>query len=298
MFYNWNVIGHEKELSALEKDILSSALHHAYLFVGPEKIGKFRIAKAMTAILQCQNNFCHTCPVCIQIEKKCHADTIELEDDGESIKIHTIRDIIARLAMTGQGKYKILLIENIGRLTQEASNCLLKILEEPPEKTLFIFTAGQLRDIIPTIASRMRFIYFKKLQDEVLKKALQDRYPQIDDETLDQVLLLSLGRSGRAIQLISQPEIFQELRELYRHIQFLQETASASTRILAANEISRDEQKLKLFLSLLAHYYRKKLLEEKSENRIHTIEAIHRALDLLGRNVNTRLILEHLMMQL
>lgn len=302
MFYHWNVIGHTQELSRLEEDFKSGNIHHAYLFAGPEKVGKFRVAKAVAKILQCPNNFCHTCSTCLQIEKKCHPDTIELEDDGESIKIGAVREIISRLSMTGQSRSKILLIQNIGRLTDEASNCLLKTLEEPPEKTIFLFTAGQLRDISATIASRMRLIHFKKLHDDVLREALQKEFPDADRETLDQVILLSLGRSGRALQLLKNPQMFQELRETYQHIQFLGEKASAATRILAAQPLSQDPQKIKTFLALLTHYLRQKMFQSKTpEEKQHAmvgIEEIHRAIDLMDRNVNPRLLLEHIMILL
>lgn len=302
MFYHWNVIGHTTELTRLEEDFKSGNIHHAYLFAGPEKVGKFRIAKAVAQILQCPNNFCHTCQTCIQIEKKCHPDTIELEDDGESVKIGAIREIIARLSMTGQSQHKILLIQNIGRLTEEASNCLLKTLEEPTEKTIFLFTAGQLRDIAPTIASRMRIIHFRKLPDDVLREALQKEYPEAEAETLNQVILLSLGRSGRALQLLKNPEMFQDLRDLYRHIQFLDEKASVATRMLSAQEISQDPQKMKTFLALLTHYVRQKLLAartaEEKKRAISGINEIHRVIDLAGRNVNPRLLLENIMISL
>lgn len=302
MFYHWNVIGHTMELARLEEDFKSGNIHHAYLFAGPEKVGKFRVAKSVSKILQCPSDFCHTCPTCFQIEKKCHPDTTELEDDGESIKIGTIREIINRLSMTGQSRYKILLIQNIGRLTGEASNCLLKTLEEPPEKTVFLFTAGQLRDISPTIASRMRIIHFKKLQDDVLREALQKEYPEADNETLDQVIILSLGRSGRALQLLKNPEMFQDLRDLYRHIQFLDEKAGAATRMLSMGEMSKDPQKIKTFLALLTHYIRQKLLSAKTPDEKHhaisTIEEIHRVIDLMARNVNPRLLLENIMISL
>jgi DNA polymerase-3 subunit delta' len=302
MFYNWNVIGHTQELSRLEEDFKSGNIHHAYLFVGPEKVGKFRVAKTMAEILQCPNNFCHACPTCAQIEKKCHPDTIELEDDGESIKIGAVREIISRLSMTGQGRYKILLIQNIGRLTEEASNCLLKTLEEPTGKTIFLFTAGQLRDISGTIASRMRIVHFKKLHDDVLREALRKEYPETDDETLNQVILLSLGRSGRALQLLKNPEVFQDLRDLYRQIQFLGEKAQIATRILTVAEISQNPQKIKTFLALLTHYVRQKLLSSKTpeekQHAVATIEEIHRVIDLLARNVNPRLLLENIMISL
>ena len=302
MFYQWNDIGHTQTLASLEHDLLNDNVAHAYLFTGPEKVGKFRVAKAVSKILQCPNNFCHTCPTCLQIEKKSHPDTIELEDDGESIKIQEVREIIARLSMTSQSRYKILLIQNIGRLTDEAANCLLKTIEEPPEKTIFLFTAGQLREIMPTIASRMRLIHFKKLQDDVLREALQSLYPQTDGLTMDEVLLLSLGRSGRAVQLLSDPEAFQELQALYRHIQFLDEKASLATRLQAMGEIVADPHKLKNFLNLLTHYFRRIMLEApagyKKNHAMATIESIQKVINMLEQNVNPRLLLENLMMSL
>lgn len=300
MHYSWNIIGHEQELTGLERDFLNHTVHHAYLFTGPEKIGKFRVAKVAAQILQCPNEACHTCPTCIQLEKKSHPDTIELEDDGESLKIGLIRDLIARLHMTGQSRYKILLIQNIGRLTEEAANCLLKILEEPPPGTIFIFTAAQLRDIPTTIASRMRTVHFRMLPDEVLAQALTQRYPELEKETLDQILLLSLGRSGRALALLSNAELFRELRETYREIQFLDEKAALSTRLIAMHDISADEQKLHTFLTLLALYFRHMMLTSQiyptRMRALRILEHIHRTSGLLRRNINTRLVMEHLML--
>ncbi len=302
MYYHWNVIGHQKELAQLESDFQTENIPHAYLFVGPEKIGKFRIAKSVAGILQCPNNFCHTCPTCIQIEKKCHTDTIELEDDGESIKIDAVRDIIARLNMTGQSRYKIFLIQNIGRLTDEAGNCLLKTLEEPPGKTVFIFTAGQLKNIMPTVASRMRIVQFRKLPDEVLRAALKEMFPDADQDMLDQAVLLSLGRSGKAIQLLRDPEAFQEVRDLYRLIQFLDEKATPASRFTALQDIIQNPQKMRNFLSLLAHYFRQKMFDAPSVAKkyaaIHIISEIHRVMNLANRNINPRLLMENLMLKL
>lgn len=302
MFYNWNIIGHEKELTHLEEDLAKDKIHHAYLFVGPEKIGKFRVAKTMAGILQCEKNFCHSCPTCVQVEKKCHPDTMEFDDDGESIKIDTIRDIIARLSMTSQNPYKILMIQNIGRLTEEAANCLLKTLEEPLGKTVFLFTASQLRDIKPTVASRMRIVHFKKLDEAILRTALRKRHPEISDEMLERAVELSLGRSGRAIQLLDEPESYQEVLEMYQQIQFLEEKASGSTRFLSFQELAQKPDQMVPFLTLLTHYFRKKMHRAlrfaESKQAIRMICMVHETLDLLSRNVNPRLLLERLALAL
>lgn len=302
MLYNWNVIGHGPTLATLEKDLANNNIPHAYLFVGPEKVGKFRVAKSLAKILQCPNNFCHTCPTCVQIEKKCHIDTIELEDDGESVKIAEVRELITRLSMTGQGRYKVVLLQNIGRLQEEATNSLLKTIEEPPEKTIFIFTAGQLGDILPTIASRMRIVHFQKLHDDVLRDALKNIKPDISEDFLGQIITLSLGRSGKAIQLLEDPEMFTQLRDLYTQIRFLDEKASVAIKMLSVQEIAADPQTTRTFLALMAHYFRQKMLDgttEKEKNRaINAINEIHKVLELLGHNVNPRLLLENIMIRL
>lgn len=297
MLYNWNVIGHTQTLATLENDLANNNIPHAYLFVGPEKVGKFRVAKALAKILQCPNNFCHTCPTCIQIEKKCHLDTIELEDEGESVKIAEVRELITRLSMTGQGRYKIVLLQNIGRLQDEATNCLLKTIEEPPEKTVFIFTAGQLGDILPTIASRMRIVHFQKLHDDVLREALKKIKPDLSEDLLGQIITLSLGRSGKAIQLLEDPEMFTSLRDLYAQIRFLDEKASIVTRMLAVQEIAADPQTTRTFLALMTHYYRQKMLAGTTD-AIITITEIQKVLDMMNHNVNPRLLLENIMIRL
>lgn len=302
MIHPWDIIGHERELKNLESDIQNNSLHHAYLFVGPENIGKYRTAKSLAGILQCANNFCRKCPTCIQIDKGCQTDTIELANDGESIKIATVRDIIARLSMTPQSNYKILLIDNFGRTTDEASNALLKILEEPTSRTIFIFTANQLRDVMATITSRMRIVKFKKLEDSVLESALKNRFPEATEETVKHVIHLSLGRSGRAIELMSDPEKLQEFKDQYNYISFLEHNAGISTRIMAAQTMAEDRPKMDNFLSLLTHHVRQKMLNtQSSADRMRCatlLSEITRSMSLIDRNVNARLVLENLMIQL
>lgn len=300
MVYSWNIIGHEKELNQLESDLVNDNLYHSYLFVGPSNVGKFRVAQTLAGILQCPNNYCHNCPACIQVEKKTHPDTIELDDPGESIKIAEVRDLINRLMMTGQSRYKVLAIANIGRLTEEAANCLLKILEEPPPRTIFIFTADQITDVLPTILSRMRLIYFRKQSDACLKKTLGERYGEVAPDTLQEIVTLSLGRSGMAVKLLQNPEHFQEMRDLYRDIQILDEKASISTRMLSLQTFLDDPKKLSTFLSLLVLYTRQALLNETTyegkRRRIELLQRLHKSLNLMDRNINTRLLLEDIML--
>ena len=135
MKYNWSIIGHEKQLSQLENDISSGSLSHAYLLAGPNSVGKHTVAKKMAGILQCENDFCHKCNTCIQVEHGSHVDTLVFKDDKNSLKILEVRGLLEKAMMTAQARYKIFIIQSIERMTTEAANSFLKVLEEPPPRT-------------------------------------------------------------------------------------------------------------------------------------------------------------------
>ena len=191
MIYNWNIIGHEKQLLALEHDIASDNLSHAYLLCGPSHVGKYTVAKKLASILQCENNFCGVCPTCIQIRKGSHIDTMEYENNHEPIKIGDIREIIARSNMCSQSRYKIVILQSIARMTPEAANAFLKTLEEPYPRTVFIMTAGFAKDVLPTIASRSRLMKFHLFSSDFLANKMRELYPESDEETISQVEIVA-----------------------------------------------------------------------------------------------------------
>ena len=151
MKFSSNIIGHRKQLFSLENDLSSGALDHAYLFSGPAHIGKMMVAREFAKILQCPNNACGVCPICIQIEKGYQPDTIEIADDGESLKVEFLRGILKRMNTTTVGKYKILIIQNIERMNAESANTMLKILEDPPQNVVFLLTTSRVEELLPTI---------------------------------------------------------------------------------------------------------------------------------------------------
>ena len=91
MLYRWDIVGHVRQLEQIEREIQEENLSHAYLFHGVADIGKFRVARTISAILQCPNGYCHQCPDCRQIKAGIHPDVILMKDMGETLKIEAIR---------------------------------------------------------------------------------------------------------------------------------------------------------------------------------------------------------------
>jgi DNA polymerase-3 subunit delta' len=311
MIYNWNIIGHEKQLNMLENDISTGNLSHAYFLCGPSHVGKYTVAKKLAHILQCPNNFCGTCPVCVQVRKGSHLDTMEYANNHESIKIEQVREIIGRCSMSGQSNYKIVLLQSVGRMTNDAANCLLKTLEEPPPRTVFIMTASHIREILPTIVSRARVLKFHAFSVKFLTEKLREMFPTSEEETLNNVAQLALGKTGQAIDLMNNPDELAYHLKLYKDVLYLLETQNVVERFRYVEELVEDESRRRDFLNIMLHVLREKMLEESGKNGsgLRTqgahragfqprcwISSVENAKSLLKQNVNARLVLENLML--
>lgn len=300
MKYHWKIIGHEPLLESLERDLSEDNLAHAYLFVGPEKVGKSIVAKNFAHILQCEKDFCHECSTCTQIEKSCHPDTIEFQDDHESIKIEQIREVLARLHMTTTGRYKIFLAERIERMTSESANCLLKTLEEPPPNTIFLFTAVSLREVLPTIVSRLRVLQFHHCPENILREKMKENYPDADDETLTHVSQFALGKPGVAFRFMRDADFLSFYRTMYQEILLFLESPKIFDRFCFVQTLLENEEKIEDFLNVLTHIARGQLLSNplKRSRFLDILDQISRTRFAFRYNANKKLTLERLMIHL
>lgn len=297
MIYTWNIIGHDTQIRQIEYDIAHDNLAHAYLFSGPSRIGKFSAALMFAHILQCPNNFCHTCSTCQEIEKGSHSDTIRLEDDHESsVKIEQIRDLILRLNMSSRSAYKILIIQNIERMTPEAVNALLKTLEEPPPRTIFILTSMTTKSLLPTLVSRVRVIRFHRVSEDLLNKYLTDMFPDIANNELKEIAFFSFGKPGQGAMLASDPDLLQYYRDLYSQVRIFLTQSSIADKFLFTESLTEDSKKMQDFLDVLTASLRHLVLTKKSDRFIRLIEDVHEVKRLLKRNINAKLAIENLML--
>lgn len=320
MLYKWPIIGHELQLDKLESDLKTGNLSHSYLFVGPDKVGKFLVAKTLAGILQCPNNYCRKCPTCLQLEKGVQLDTIEMRDNGESIKIEEIRELIAKLHMSAQSKYKIVLLDNIGRMGIEAANCFLKTLEEPPNKTLFLMTASNVHGLLPTIVSRSRVMKFPASGEKKLQKQISEMSEELHiDATpgmLERACMLSLGRPGKAIELLRDKDVMTEYLRFYNDIRSFFRDKDLTKRFMYVQALTGKEIEkrtrdvfLEIFLHIARSFLNAKIHSPDGESedlpeiirfsKKDFVDLIHKLEEtryLLERNINAKLALENLML--
>ncbi len=165
--FHWPILGHGQIKKYLQSSIVNNKLSHAYLFFGPESTGKLLMAYYLTASLLCQSKSdkkpCQQCIICCQIEKNICADftVVKKEKDKKNISIRQIRELQHKLSFNSfLTKYKTILIDDAELMTEEASNALLKTLEEPHLNTIFVLIVKNKEMLPSTVISRCQNISF------------------------------------------------------------------------------------------------------------------------------------------
>lgn len=146
------------------------AFPHALLFAGPDGTGKSEAAALTAMALNCGNpaagidfsaRAACQCRSCRKIRAGVHPDLHRVAPDGPLIRIDRIRDLIRRMAVRpNEARVRVAIVERAGAMNPEAGNALLKLLEEPPNRTVLILTADQPADLLPTLVSRCRTLRF------------------------------------------------------------------------------------------------------------------------------------------
>ena len=163
----WDLIGNEQAVSLIFKSFTRGVLSHSYLLSGPPKIGKLTLAVNIAQILKCEKfdieEPCGECSSCSRILSGKHPD-VQIVSEKPEAKHIGIQDLIdiqrSAILKSYEGGYRIFIFPEIGLLTTEASNALLKLLEEPPEEVLFLLVTNQKTRIHGTVVSRCQVIEF------------------------------------------------------------------------------------------------------------------------------------------
>jgi DNA polymerase-3 subunit delta' len=219
------IIGHQKIISFLNKSIGNRKLAHAYLFFGPEQIGKRLVALEFAKSLQCQNNkarigslsFCGQCTSCLAIEKEAHPDVLFIRPEvveeknkkrEKDISIVQVRSVQHQLSLSPYfGPYKIVIIDTAEKIQRDAANALLKTLEEPPKKSIIILISQSSKVLLPTIISRCLLIKFSLVsQKEIYRSLASELKRKYSEVEIRKALRQSLGRPGLVLTQLEEPK--------------------------------------------------------------------------------------------
>lgn len=325
----WNYYGNDAAVSLLRAHIAQGSLRQAYLFCGPEGIGRRTLALRLAQAVNCQNppqagDFCGVCRSCRLLAEMRHPDLdiVAADQRGGVLRVDQIRELQHRLSLAPyEGHYRIALILRFEEANLNAQNALLKTLEEPPQRVILLITAQDREQLLPTIVSRCEVIRLRPLAADGLAQSLIEG--QTAEPTLAaQIARLVAGRPGIALRMLSNPSLQREqLRVIEEHLRLL--NSSLLDRFALAEQLAKERSKAEIHslienwlalwrdVILCAYDYQQHLTYSDfsepfaeiadqigKEQSLAVIRELRRTLEILQGNVNLRLALEVLFLSL
>lgn len=320
------LLGQEKAKKLIRRALTHDRMPHAFLFRGPEGVGKQLFARGLAAAINCRSGrrgeACGDCPSCRKFRSGNHPDFLVVSPEKGTVKIEQVRQMCQALSYPPyESQMRVVLLEDVHGMRAEAANSLLKTLEEPPADNVLILTADSSREVLPTITSRCQVIPFYSLdQHDTRQILMQD---QLDRETADLLARLSEGSPGRA-RLLLKTDMIAVMKKVVAVIAdpSVDNDRDAGLILRTAEVMAEAKDNLPPLLGLLRIYLRDRLmlasgLSERSgqidgtidrgggrqENprpaQIFThLEAVNRAEKELARNCNRALVCEVLLFKL
>src|SRR5207248_3174278 len=218
---SWDIVGHEQAIHRLQLAIVAQRVRHAYLFTGPEHIGKTLLAQRFAQTLLCTSGPdpdlapqypCNVCLSCRKIMHGNHPDvhTIARPPDKQFILIEQIRALQSDAARkTLEGRRNIFIIQGAHEMNLQAANCFLKTLEEPEPDVVLLLTAPDPGLLLPTILSRVQQVPMHLLTSLQIKTALEQQW-EVEPEEATLIAALAAGRLGWAVQAVEDDELLVE----------------------------------------------------------------------------------------
>jgi DNA polymerase-3 subunit delta' len=343
-----SILGQEQPIRLLNTLLQNGTIPHALLFIGIEGVGKQTAAMALAMACNCvateQEHLsegmktqsdsytasdqiktispCGCCKSCRKIESGNHPDIILLKPSGPFIRIGQIRDLCGTLAMKPyEARLRVVIISDAQAMNPSAGNALLKVLEEPPDRTILILTALQTSDLLPTILSRCQHIRFNPVSRKNLESLLIQRHNVNPDEAKI-IAIMANGSVSKAFSMISPTK-----REnwINRRIWLIDEVESLPVRSIGsrmafAEKLSKSKEILAESLEVIKSWFRDlvvykyhpgKIINRDLNGRIQCaskkmevtsliskIDYIESAQKNIQANTNLRLTLEVLIMRL
>ncbi len=218
-----NIPGQSKTKKILRDTIKKDRISHTYLFTGNKGLGKSEMAREFAQAIFCNRNISEGCGECISCKKFEHDNhpdfhIIDVKEDHKSILIEQIRELQKQVSYKPyESDYKIYIIDNAVRMTEQAQNSLLKTLEEPPDYAIIILTNEDKNDLISTIVSRCQEVKLYNQPEDIIKQYLRDE-KSFDKEKAALYATLARGKYKKAINLAVKEDFIDKRDEIIKFI--------------------------------------------------------------------------------
>jgi DNA polymerase-3 subunit delta' len=267
-----HISGQTKAITVLRNALRHQRVPQAYVFAGPEGVGKKFTALMLAKALNChelEDDACDRCNSCHKIDEGIHPDVRVIAPEGQFIKIDQIRALQKDAGYKPfEGRKKVYILDQAEAMRAEAANSLLKTLEEPSTDCVLILITANVYALLPTVMSRCQFVRFAALGIEALA-ALLMREKQVEAERARVMASLAEGCPGRALAMDAQETL--DKRQRMEHLLAMLSSGLQDVRVLfdQVEQLSRDKAAIQEFLDILLVWYRDMhLLREHGDARL------------------------------
>ncbi len=316
------IIGQREVIERLKRSLAEGRIGHAYIFTGPAGIGKKTIARIFAGLLLCEHPregaACGKCTACLLYDNGSNPDFHAINTEEASIGVDRIREIQGDVAVKPMySRRKVYIIEDAGKMTDQAQNCLLKTFEEPPTYVVVILLAANYEMLLETIRSRAQRVTFRKYTYDQVVQAVAQKHGR-ESSLVELAAGYADGNIGMALELAGSGE-FSLLRD--RALELLAGVAKGKADDILEFTAFMDENKdsADLILDTMLLYYRDLLVvcetgSEKmlinsdkkdmifndarvyhSRRLVDNIAAIGAARRALKQNANYQLVIDHML---
>lgn len=323
------IVGHDWAIQLLNSAINHDRVGHAYLFTGPDHVGKTAVARVFAQAVNCTaeegERPCGKCRACELIAVDRHPDVRLVVPEtnrrgNQTLKIEQIRDLQHELGLsTFEARYKVAIVRQFDTATPGASNAFLKTLEEPPGQVILLLTAVDAEQLLPTITSRCHVINLRPILSPMIEEALMTTH-RANATQANLLAHAAGGRIGWAIRANEEPKLLEEREEQLAQLRDVL-AANRTGRFAVAEQLARKPEALGDTLQSWLSWWRDlallatgrhvhfspdnidqiSLFQDaatawKSKDVVDSLAATERALWQIKRNANTRLALENLLL--
>jgi DNA polymerase-3 subunit delta' len=280
------------QLALLEKAAREDRLAHLLLFHGESALHQREEAIRLAQILNCSHQFqerpCQICVACRKISSGNHPDVLWLTPNKMTLGIEQVLGWQEKLYLKlYEGNYRISIIEQADSLTLPAANALLKVIEEPPDKTLIILCAVNAESILPTIRSRAQIIYFPDNMSERLQACREESKSQENDIALQ----LSNNNYNLATEIIE-----QGVCDLQNWLEQFWRSVNEKDFLGLFSLFPVDKKQASLYLQVMAAQVQKEMQQDSTYSS--DLLAVGKAINALRQQANPRLVIEVLALEL
>ncbi len=319
-----DIVGQERAIKILTKSLKENRVSSSYIFIGSEGTGKKFTAIEFIKAVNCLNlnknmEACNNCHSCNGINKQCCPDLKIVKTTKGSIKIGQIREIRKEIELKPfRSKKKVYIIDQAEKMTLEASNCLLKTIEEPPYYAIIILICSKIDPILPTIVSRCQIINFGLLTSFKIKELLLNKLNNLENDKAEIISKLAQGSIGKAFKLSVDKEYFIRREKMLDYLSTIITGKYGDDIFAKVEKIMSEIDRIEEILEMIKLWYRDILIIKNTRNQnyiincdkleilgkksqiysqkmlIDILDYLDQVEEYLTKNVNKRLVLERL----